>query len=202
MRMARVLLDHSEKLQDFLKARVLEHKAFRLESDIRELIRAFDGREIEAKIFAFDPSERLVLNRYTKVGRFVHNAPTCEEERDYAEEHEVIYPVEVDVVAEREVAGRYHILITEVALQVDGFGLEKAAKKAGAVEAYYQGKSKFEASESRARCKPVVEGVWFVTSQKAEVNCEQAARKFGIRVIDVDGSNLLFKAFGMRRLPQ
>lgn len=195
-----VLLDHSEKIEDFVEARALEHEAFRLEHAIRELIRAFDGRKIEGKIFSSEESQSLVLNRYQKIERFIHNEPTYEEEREYAEAHQVNFPVEVDIVAEREVAQCYCVLVAEVTLHVDEYEVANTAKKAGIVLAYYRGRSRYEASQGPSKGRPRIEGIWLFTNRDVDPTCSERALAAGVQIIDRRGLGALFDSFGMRQV--
>jgi hypothetical protein len=190
-RRLRIILRESERLRDFSKGQ----EAFRLELAVLDLLRHFDDRQIEGEIFVSLPKQRLVLHHYTKVDRFVHNEPIYDEESKYVQENQISYPIEVDAVAERETANHYNILIVETKRYIELRDIVKFAKKAGAVEAYYCGKSR---SEAPRKYKPIVDGKWIITIRDIDERCIKKARELELNIIGKNGLNLLLDRLGQR----
>lgn len=186
------LLDMSNNLLEFQR----EREALALELQVRELIRRFDDREIEEEIFIFEPKQRFKLHHYSKVDAFSRNNPVFEEELDYMKKSQLQYPIEVDVVAERESEKRFHILVVEVGRKIKYEDIVKLEKKAGAVKAYYEGRSR---SETPQRNKPIIDGKWLVTIREMEKDLPIKAKEYGIKIIGKGGLNLLLDKFNLKK---
>lgn len=186
------LLDMSSNLLEFQEGR----EALALELQVRELIRRFDDREIEEEIFISEPKQRFKLHHYSKVDAFYRNNPVFEEELDYVKKSQIQYPIEVDIVAERESERRFHILVVEVGRKIKYEDIVKLEKKAGAVKAYYEGKSR---SETPQRNKPIIDGKWLATIREVEKDLPIKAKEYGIKIIGKMGLNLLFDKFNLKK---